>query len=400
MISEGRAPIVEPGLDHLLKRIVDEGKLLATSDVQTAVSQTDLSLICVGTPSSPNGSLDLENLTRVCESIGHALNKKASYHSVVVRSTLLPGSMDKIVTPILEESSRKAGGRDFGLIYYPEFLREGSALKDYNQSKLILIGVQDENSERIARELVCALSGQVIVTNFITAEGTKYVNNAWHAAKIVFANEMGVFCKSQGIDSHAVMDLLCRDTRLNISSSYMKPGFAYGGSCLPKDLSALQYRARSADLELPMLNSLSVSNQLHIRRAFELIASTGKRKVGLVGLTFKAGTDDLRDSPAVELAEMLFGKGYQLKIFDHNVVLSKLNGVNLSFIQSRIPHLSCLMTEDFDSMLSFADTLVITTGDLGSNSLENVRSDQVVIDLTRLPERLRPSMGIYMGMCW
>ena len=400
MLNEGRPPIIEAGLEDLLKLGIQQGRLSSTLDSVKALAETEISVICVGTPSSANGNLDLGAVVRVCESIGRGIALKSSRHTVVVRSTMLPGSMDSVVVPVLERASGLVAGRDFGLVYYPEFLREGSAIHDYNEAQVIVLGVKDPASERVARALVDGLKGKVTVSTFATAEAIKYTNNAWHAAKIVFANEIGTFCKSQGIDSHVVMDILCQDSRLNISPAYLKPGFAYGGSCLPKDLMALQYRAKSADLELPMLASLGKSNRAHIQRAFDMIVALGHRRIGMAGLSFKGGTDDLRESPAIELAEMLFGKGYQLRIYDQNVVLSRLNGANLSFLQTHLPHLNEVLTDDFASMVDFAETVVVTTNDLGGNTLAGIGEHQTVVDLARLPPTARPEKGTYAGICW
>jgi GDP-mannose 6-dehydrogenase len=365
-----------------------------------AIQETELSVVCVGTPSLANGNLDLGYVARTCESIGDALAQKNSRHAIVMRSTMLPGSMNNVVVPVLEGHSGKRVGNDFGVAYYPEFLREGSALRDYYAGDVVVFGVSDEGTEKAMRCLVGRASGTVFVTDFAIAEAIKYANNAWHAVKIVFANEIGAFCKASGVDSHTVMEIVCADKKLNMSNAYMRPGFAYGGSCLPKDLRALQYRAKSNDLSLPMLEAVEISNRLQVRRAFSLVQAAENRHVGLVGLSFKGGTDDLRESPAVALAELLFGKGYQLRIFDHNVHLSKLMGANLSYIQKHIPHLAELLTTDLDSVVEFGDTLLVATTDFGGRQLAPLRTTQVLIDLVRLDDDLRPVGGIYQSLCW
>jgi len=399
-LNAGRAPIVEAGLEEMIAANVAEGRLKASTDVQTAIHSTQLSIICVGTPSMTNGNLDLSYVVRVCETIGAALREKAEHHVVVLRSTMLPGSMHNVVIPVLERCSGKKAGVDFGIAFYPEFLREGTAIKDYYEAGVIIFGTDDAKSADILRELVSNVHGSLFVTDIATAEAIKYANNAWHAAKIVFANEIGLFCKAHHIDSHKVMEIVCADKRLNMAPTYLKPGFAYGGSCLPKDLRALHYKARSADLDLPMLDSLAESNAQQIKKVFDMVQAAGNRRVGIVGLSFKGGTDDMRESPAVELAEQLYGKGYQLGIFDHNVVLAKLTGANLSFIQAHIPHLSNLLTNNLAEVVEFAETLVVCTNDWGGQELPALKPTQVLVDVVRLKDERRPKGGVYQGLCW
>jgi GDP-mannose 6-dehydrogenase len=399
MINDGVAPVVETGLAELVREGARNGKLRATTSVAEAIQASECSLICVGTPSLANGNLDLTQVQRVCESIGAVLAKKSDFHVVIIRSTMLPGSMHEVVRPALERSSGKRADIDFGLAIFPEFLREGSAIRDYREAGAIIVGVADARAERILRELNKNVPGQLHVTDTATAEAVKYANNAWHATKVVFANEIGAFCKAHDIDSHKVMEIVCADRRLNISTAYMRPGFAYGGSCLPKDLRALRYRARARDLNLPMLNALSASNDLSIENVAEMVIGAGSRKVGMIGLSFKAGTDDLRESPAVGLAERLFGKGYDLKIFDANVNYSKLMGSNLSYIQHHIPHLSERLTDDLAAVAAHGDTIVITHSDLGGAPFPAIKPEQTVIDLVRLPAAAAAG-GRYVGLCW
>lgn len=400
-VNAGQSPIVEEGLAGFIRQAVDDGRLRATVDGAEAIANSDLSFVCVGTPSRANGSLDLTFITRACEEIGSALTMKTGFHAVVVRSTMLPGSTSRVVVPLLEKFSGKKAGDGFGTAIYPEFLREGSAIRDYYEADTIILGADDERTVALLRETTNVLRGREVLLDTETAEMIKYSNNAWHATKIVFANEIGELCKSLNLDSYKVMEALCSDTRLNISSAYMRPGFAFGGSCLPKDLRALLHKAKSLDVDCPMIGSLLPSNERQVRRAFEMVQAAGSRRVGLVGLSFKGGTDDLRESPAVELAEQLFGKGYDLRIFDHNVSYARLTGSNLAFIQERFPHLSSLLTDDLDAVARHAETLVVTQREFGAGrSLPPLRGDQVMIDLARLPGAEHPSRGRYEGICW
>jgi GDP-mannose 6-dehydrogenase len=399
MLNDGVAPIVEAGLAELVRDGVRGAKLRATTDVQDAISGSEASIVCVGTPSRANGDLDLSQVARVCESIGAALARKGSFHAVIVRSTMLPGSMRGVVQPALEQGSGKKTDQDFGLAIFPEFLREGSAIRDYREAGTVIIGVAEARTEGMLREINKGVSAQIHVTDLETAEAVKYANNAWHAAKIVFANEVGAFCKAHDIDSHKVMEIVCADRRLNVSTAYMRPGFAYGGSCLPKDLRAVRYRAKQRDLQLPLLTALSESNEALIESVAETVMQTGNRRIGMIGLSFKGGTDDLRESPAVTLAERLFGKGYDLKIFDANVNYSKLMGSNLTYIQSHIPHLSERLTDDLLGVVHHAETLIVTHSDLGGAPLPTLRPEQTVIDLVRLPG-LAQAGGRYIGLHW
>ncbi|CAK0780966.1 GDP-mannose 6-dehydrogenase [Gammaproteobacteria bacterium] len=399
-INQGISPIVEPEVAELIRAGVDGGKLRATTRADDAIMNSQLTMICVGTPSLANGNLDLKYIIRICEDIGRLLRDKTDFHTVVIRSTMLPGSMNDVVIPLLESCSGKKAGRGFGVAIYPEFLREGSAIRDYYEPGMIVFGVDDAAAtEGILREITNRLPGKVHITDLRTAEAIKYTNNAWHATKIVFANEIGMFCGQLGIDSHKVMGIVCSDTRLNISPTYLRPGFAYGGSCLPKDLRALHYKAKSIDLSLPMIEALSLSNELQIRHVVDMVQAAGNRKVGLIGLSFKSNTDDMRESPAVALAEILFGKGYELRIFDRNVSFSKLMGSNLAFIQDRIPHLSGLLTENLEALVAHGDTLVIMHADLGGATFPRLRPDQRVIDVVRLATAAEAG-GQYTGLCW
>jgi GDP-mannose 6-dehydrogenase len=400
-VNEGRSPIVEPGLDDLLARGVAEGRLRATTDTGEAVRTTDISLVCVGTPSRKNGSLDLEYLGRVCRQIGAALRQKADYHVVVVRSTVLPGTTHELVIPLLEEESGKKYGEGFGVSVNPEFLREGTALKDFRNPPLTLVGHNHAADATGTIALYQQVDAPLISTSIRVAEMMKYTSNAWHAIKVCFANEIGNVCKKVGVDSHEVMDIFCRDDKLNLSSYYLKPGFAFGGSCLPKDVRALQYRAREADLELPLIQSILPSNNLQIEHAIDEVLDTGRKNIGLLGFSFKAGTDDLRESPMVILAERLLGKGCRLKIYDRNVSLAKLVGANKSYIEQQIPHLSSLLCETVDEVVSTSDVVVV--GNASPEFVDAVtscRADQIVIDLVRLPLQDALLSADYRGICW
>jgi len=400
-VTSGRSPIVEPGLDTLLESGVDARRLRATTSTAEAVAESDLSLICVGTPSRKNGSLDLKYLIRVCEQIGDALKQKATYHVVVVRSTVLPGTTHGHVIPTLEAHSGKKYGEGFGVAVNPEFLREGTALKDFQHPPLTLVGHNHASDAAPTKALYDGIEAPLYSTSIRVAEMMKYTSNAWHAVKVVFANEIGNLCKRVGIDSHEVMDIFCRDEKLNISPYYLKPGFAFGGSCLPKDVRALQYRAREVDLEMPLINALLGSNQLQIRHALDQIVETGKKRIGILGFSFKAGTDDLRESPMVILGEALLGKGYELCIYDRNVSMARLMGANKEYIEQQIPHLSRHLCDSVDDVIARSDVIVIGNGAPEfSDAVARCRPDQTIIDLVRIPIDFAALQAHYDGICW
>lgn len=391
-LRDGLSPIVEPGLEELIGSGVRCGRLRATVDAAEAIEGADLSFVCVGTPSLPNGGLNLDYVVRVCEQIGEALRSRQGYHTVVVRSTMLPGSTTGVVVPALERMSGKQAGRDFGVAICPEFLREGSAIRDYSEASTLVVGATDARAIEMLEQASSGTGQTVVATDPATAEALKYANNAWHAVKVVFANEIGALCESFGVDGSKVMELLCADRRLNISAAYMRPGFAFGGSCLPKDLNALLYRARQLDVSCPLLEATPASNERQIRRAFDMVCAAGRRRVGLIGLSFKGGTDDLRESPAVELAERLFGKGYDIKIFDRNVSIARLSGSNLAFIEARLPHLAALLCDDIGEVARHGDTLIVAHNDTPDEaSLRHHRGDQVIIDLVGALRRNEPA---------
>jgi GDP-mannose 6-dehydrogenase len=400
-IAAGRSPIVEPGLDALLADAHAAGRLSATTCTADAVQQTEISLICVGTPSRRNGSLDLAYLERVCEQIGDALRDKPDYHVVVVRSTVLPGTTHDIVIPALERRSGKRYGEGFGASVNPEFLREGTALNDFRHPPLTLIGHNHAADATGTQALYCTIDAPLVTTSIRVAEMMKYTSNTWHALKVCFANEVGNLCKRVGVDSHEVMSIFCQDDKLNLSPYYLKPGFAFGGSCLPKDVRALQYRAKEVDLEMPVIQSILGSNRLQIDHALELVTTSEKKRVGLLGFSFKAGTDDLRESPIVILAEALLGKGYELRIYDRNVSLARLVGANREYITRQIPHLSSLLCDTLDEVIDASDVIVV--GNAAPEFAEAVLRcgpEQLVVDLVRLPVAREDVKARYEGICW
>lgn len=399
LINKGITPIIEKDIGEMIAQTVAAGKLRATIDVREAVMRSDISLICVGTPSMLNGNLDLSYVRRVCEEIGAAIKEKATFHVVVGRSTMLPGSMRNVVIPTLEQASGKKAGVDFGVCNNPEFLREGTAVYDYYHPPKTVIGESDTKAGDMLVELYKDMDAPMIRTDVETAEMVKYTDNNWHALKVAFANEIGNISKAVGIDGHKVMEIFCQDTKLNLSPYYMKPGFAFGGSCLPKDVRALTYKARSLDLDLPVLNALMPSNQRQIEKAIDMIANKGKRKVGILGFAFKAGTDDLRESPIVDVIERLIGKGYDLKLYDKNVNLAALTGANRDYILNHIPHISRLMVESMQEVMDFAETIVIGNGaDEFKPVPTSLKPNQVVVDLVRISKDM--SSEQYDGICW
>jgi GDP-mannose 6-dehydrogenase len=400
-VNAGRSPIVEPGLEELLADGVAQQRLRATTSTEEAIRGSELSLICVGTPSRRNGSLDLTYLVRVCEQIGDVLRTKQDYHVVVVRSTVLPGTTHSQVIPALEAHSGKKYGEGFGVAVNPEFLREGTALKDFRRPPLTLVGHNHAADAAPAKGLYQNIDAPLYSTSIRVAEMMKYTSNTWHAVKVVFANEIGNLCKRVGVDSHEVMDIFCKDEKLNLSPYYLKPGFAFGGSCLPKDVRALQYRAKEVDLDLPMISSVLNSNHLQVQHAVDRIVESGKKRVGLFGFSFKAGTDDLRESPMVILAEALLGKGYQLCIYDRNVSLARLVGANRSYINEQIPHLSQHLCDTIDEVVEKSEIIVV--GNAAPEFVDGVyrcHPDQTVLDLVRLPLDFSRVTAQYDGICW
>lgn len=401
LIAGGQTPVVEERIGELTAKVVGSGALRATSDAERAVAETDVSLVCVGTPSAPNGSLSTTYLERVSEQIGAALAGKSTRHTVVFRSTMLPGTCHELLIPILEKASGRTAGIDFGVAVNPEFLREGSSVRDFFDPPKTVIGELDRASGDIVAELYGELPGEVFRVPVEVAEMTKYADNSFHGLKIAFANEVGAVCRALGVDSHQVMDVFLADRKLNISPAYLRPGFAFGGSCLPKDLRGLIYAAHRADVSVPLLSHVLSSNNEHLQRAVELVMATGSRKVGLFGLSFKPGTDDLRESPLVELAERLLGKGYDLRIYDANVSLARLIGANRDYIDGRLPHLGDLLTNSAEEVLAHAEVCVVGCLDPAVLTALEGAGDRAVIDLVRMPDahERRHDPG-YVGLGW
>lgn len=400
-LNLGKSSIIEPQLGEITEEVVRAGKLKATTNTPKAIAESDLSLICVGTPSNESGSLDLQYVRRVCEEVGRALHKKSTWHTVVLRSTMLPGSTEEVVIPILDETSGKTAGIDFGVCFNPEFLRESTAIKDFYDPPRTVIGSIDTRSGDALANLYSHIDAPLVRTNVRTAEMVKYVDNAFHALKIVFSNEVGRLCKNMDIDSHRVMDIFVLDTKLNLSKAYLKPGYAFGGSCLPKDLRALRYKAKEINVEVPLLEAVLESNEIQKRRGFQLVQKTGCKKVGILGLSFKDHTDDLRESPYVELAEMLVGKGYEVMIYDENVSLSSLMGANLAYIQRELPHLSKLLCSTVDEILDSAEVVVLTNNHVPLDDiLKKLRPAQHLIDLARAVPQDNYISCKYEGICW
>jgi GDP-mannose 6-dehydrogenase len=400
LINSGQTPIIEAEINEIIGYSTRSGKLRATDDPAFAISETDLSFVCVGTPSQANGNLDLRFIRRICEQIGEALRNKTARHTIVIRSTILPGTMRNSVIPVLEEVSGKKAGRDFGVSNNPEFLREGTAVKDFRSPPKTVIGELDSASGDLLAGIYEGIDAPLIRTDIETAEMIKYVDNCWHALKIGFANEIGNLCKTLAIDAHAVMDIFCQDRKLNISPAYLKPGFAFGGSCLPKDLRALSYKAKMEDLQLPIITSILHSNEIQVARGLQMIMDKGHLKVGVLGFSFKAGTDDLRESPVIEVIERLIGKGYDLRIYDRNVNLASLVGANRDYILNHIPHISKLMVPTADAVLDFAETIVVGNNDPEFKGLVGRLGEaQKVVDFVRITGK-ESLNGKYDGICW
>lgn len=400
LINGGMTPIIEAEIGELVAEVVQENRLRATDNPAEAIFNSELSFVCVGTPSQANGNLDLRYIRRTCEEIGHALREKAAWHVIVIRSTVLPGTMEDIVIPILNECSGKLAGKDFSICHNPEFLREGSAVKDFSYPPKTVIGEFDQRGGSVLAKLYEKIDAPLIRTDLETAEMVKYVDNCWHALKIGFANEIGNLAKCLGVDAHEVARIFCSDKKLNISTAYLTPGFAFGGSCLPKDLRALGYRAKVCDLHLPILSAVLPSNEMQVNRGLKMIMEKGNKQVGILGFSFKAGTDDLRESPMIEVIERLLGKGYDLRIYDRNVNLASLVGANRDFILNRIPHISRLMAPGIEPVLEHAETVVVGNKDPEFETVpQRMRNGQVLVDFVRITKQ-RSVEGKYDGICW
>ena len=402
MLDSGRSPIVEARMDEMVAKANQSCRLHATTDSIAAVLGSEVSFICVGTPSLRNGKLDLAHIERVGQEIGAALKRKPAHHVVVLRSTVLPGTTESVLLPILQKESGKRAGVDFSVCYNPEFMREASAVADFLEPPYTILGSQDREHLAVLRELYKNTPGRTFETTIAVAEMVKYLSNAFHAVKVVFANEMGTLAKHLGVDTQAVTEIFTSDGRLNISSAYLSPGFAFGGSCLPKDVRALLYRAKELDLRLPLLESLLPSNAEHVERALEAVARTGKRKIAQLGLSFKAGTDDLRESPQVELIKRLLGEGYQVRIWDKDVSLGRLAGSNRQYIEQVIPHIGSLLKDNLEEVISQAEVVILGNRSVTEDQLAgHLRAEQAVIDLVNLDKSRRPRTAAeYEGICW
>jgi GDP-mannose 6-dehydrogenase len=401
LMASGKTPILEPGIQEIISDSHAKGLLSATTDVDKAVCDSEISFICVGTPSQPNGKLDLKGIKHVCDQIGASLKRKDTFHVVVTRSTILPGTTANVITPALEAASGKKAGKDFGVATNPEFLREGTAIKDFLHPPMTVLGVNDSESESLLRELYRWVPAELFAVPVFAAEMVKYVCNSFHALKVSFANEVGTLCKHAGVDTEEVTKIFLADKQLNISAYYLNPGFAFGGSCLPKDVRALAYLGKELDCKLPLIESIMPSNYEHIERAARSILAHGKKKVAILGLSFKSGTDDLRESPQVLLIKKLIGEGYQVRIWDENVYLGQLIGSNRQFIEDNIPHIGSLLTNDIEQVIGESEIIVIGTK-IERIKLESLlRPHHVVIDLTNLNKQNRVHHnGEYEGICW
>ncbi len=400
MVNSGHSPIIEPGINELLVGATEKKLLSATTETKEAVIATDLSLVCVGTPSQANGSLDLTYIRRACQQIGEALATVSRYHTVVIRSTMLPGSIESTVIPALEAGSGKRAGRDFGVAINPEFLREGTSIYDFQHPPFTLIGANDEAAANHVSQLYKHLDAPVVIAGIKEAEMVKYTSNCYHALKVAFANEIGNLCKKLGADSHQVMDIFCQDTKLNVSAAYLKPGFAFGGSCLPKDLRAINYKAKELDVDVPVLSSILPSNRQQVERTVDMVLGTGRKNVGILGLSFKSGTDDLRESPMVSLVETLIGKGLKLSIYDRDVQLARLVGANKDFIEREIPHISSLLRRDLDDVIDSSEVVIIGKKEDEFRHLsQKLNNGRVFIDLVGMLKG-ESHNGSYQGICW
>jgi GDP-mannose 6-dehydrogenase len=402
MVKEGRPPVIEEGLSDLFAVVTKQQKFRATGDVREAVATTDLALVCVGTPSSSNGSLSTEVVERVCEQIGAELAKREQYFVVVIRSTVLPGTVERLVIPALESKSGKKAGRDFGVCMVPEFLREGTSVKDFFDPPRTVIGQFDDRCGKVVESLFDGIKASLIRTTIPVAESVKYADNSFHAVKVTFANEIGKICKAAGCDSHEVMRIFCMDNKLNLSPYYLKPGFAFGGSCLPKDLRALTYHARSMDIPTPLLDSILVSNKQQIEHVSALLQKYKGRTLGFLGLSFKHGTDDLRESPILEVIETMIGKGFRVGIYDEYVSIASLVGANKEYIHKEIPHVSSLMRISAEELVRDSDVVVVSTasGRFREVLAQSQRPNQVIVDLIRIIDKPEALNGNYHGICW
>jgi GDP-mannose 6-dehydrogenase len=401
LIAAGKTPVVEEGMIELMASVVQSGRIKVTRDPCEAVLGSEVSLVCVGTPSAPNGSQEQAAVVRIAHDLGTAMRAKQAPHVFVFRSTLVPGTVEDVLRPIIETNSGKKDGFDVDVCYQPEFLREGSSIKDYDHPPFTIVGAKVDRAAAVLRQLFGHLPCEFHRTSIRSAEMVKYCCNNFHALKITFANETARLCEALHVDPFEVMDLLCRDRQLNISPAYLKPGFAFGGSCLPKDLRAMTYLARMRDVELPLYASIVASNRVHIDHAIAKVMATEKRRIGMIGLSFKTGTDDLRESPLVLLAEHFIGKGLSVLVYDPQVHLSNLLGANRRFIEQHVPHIAQVMRRDIEDVIAASDVLVVGLSDESVFDVlrRHVRPDQVIVDLVNIPDRTALG-GQYIGLCW
>jgi len=402
MIEAGRSPIIEVRMSELVAQAHAACRLHATTDSRQAVLDSEISFICVGTPSLRNGKPDLSHVEHVSREIGVALSEKKSHHTVVLRSTVLPGTTESVVIPALESASGRRAGSDFHVCYNPEFMREGSAVNDFLQPPYTVLGCKQQEHLALLRSLYKEIAGVTFETTIPVAEMVKYVSNSFHALKAAFANEIGTLCKHFNVDTQAVTKIFTSDTKLNISSAYLSPGFAFGGSCLPKDLRAITHSAKELDLDLPLLEALMRSNAEHVSRAADAILSTKRKKICVLGLSFKAGTDDLRESPQVQLIKRLLGEGCQVQVWDPDVSLGRLAGANRRYIEEVIPHIGSLLSSDLEQVVGAAEVIVIGTKAVDKKRLSPLlTAGHKVIDLIYLDSSLRPQgSASYEGICW
>jgi GDP-mannose 6-dehydrogenase len=400
LLNAGQSPVIEPSLGDMIREAVRDARLRATSSAEDAVDSTDISLVCVGTPTMRSGRLDLSGVEKVSQELGHALRGKSGFHTIALRSTVLPGTSDTLVTPALEAASGKKSGRDFAVCYNPEFIREGTAVADFYAPPFTVIGAHDRQLAQPIAQLYAAIEKPLLHTAVREAEMLKYICNAFHALKIAFANEVGTLAKAVGVDSTALMNLFCTDEKLNISRAYLQPGFAFGGSCLPKDVRSLAYLGREKDLRLPLLESILPSNEVHVRRGIDLVLETGKKRIGVLGLSFKPDTDDLRESPMIELVKALLGEGCQLRIFDEKVKLSSIIGANRQFVEKEIPHIGALLADSLEQVVGESEVIVVGRDAREFKDLRQLlRPEHVVIELAR-SKNFEAGAARHTGICW
>ena len=401
IINHKKSPIIEKDISELVEQMVSQGRLHATTEIEKALLGVNLVYICVGTPNEDDGSLSTQAIVRTCESIAASMSLMAEYPVIILRSTVMPGTTEDLVIPTLERISNKKAGVDFGVCFNPEFLREGTSIFDFYNPPQTVIGTRDDRTNQVVSGIYQPLQAPLVKTEIKVAEMIKIVCNVYHALKITFANEIGNVCKQYGIDSHHVMDIFCNDKKLNISPAYLKPGYAFGGSCLPKDIHGLLYLARQTNVELPVIESILPSNELQIRTAMNMIIKTGKKKIGFLGLSFKEGTDDLRSSAQVELIERLIGKGFDICVYDQNVSIARLIGANKAYIEKEIPHISTLMTNSIQKVLETCDVIVVANKEKAFEKVvEMVKPNQMIIDLVRISQDVELQGGVYSGLSW